>query len=247
MVGAISAGLQVLGAGMNIIQGINAKKDQRDAERAAQEYLTEAKRKIEVNRLEEVQVPLDAYGLQTQAMMAGQQQNIEALREAGQRGIQGGLAATQAVTQQGLENQRQEMAQDIYKRDLMIAQEDARIDQQLANLNLQQADAAQIAAAQNEQIAAQSFSGAIKGLGAAAQTAYENSALYGNQTNRIMKQYGSTMSRAEKKDVLAGLSASMLDRAAMGEYNPFTTAGLTSGATPIQVDNTITTSGIPGL
>lgn len=176
----VSAGLQVLGAGMNIIQGINAKKDQRDAERAAAEYLDQAKQKMSVNRMEEVQVPLDAYGLQTQAMLAGQQQGIEALREGGQRAVQGGLAKNQLATQAGFEQQRQAMGQDIYQRDLMIANEQARIDQALAQLDLQGAQGAQIAAAQNEQIAAQSFSGAIKGLGAAAQTAYEGSSLYGS-------------------------------------------------------------------
>lgn len=179
MVGAISAGLQVLGAGMSIIQGINAKKDQRDAERAAAEYLDQAKQKMSVNRMEEVQVPLDAYGLQTQAMLAGQQQSIEALREGGQRGLQGGLAKTQLATQAGFEQQRQDMSQDIYQRDLMIANEQARIDQALASLNLQGAEGAQIAAAQREQQAAQAFSGAIKSLGAAGQTAYEGSSLYG--------------------------------------------------------------------
>ena len=179
MVGAISAGLQVLGSGMDIIQGINAKKDQRDAERAAAEYLAQAKQKMSVNRMEEVQVPLDAYGLQTQAMLAGQQQSIEALREGGQRGLQGGLARTQLATQAGFEQQRQAMGQDIYQRDLMIANEQARIDQALASLDLQGAEGAQIAAAQNEQQAAQAFSSAIQGLGGAAQTAYEGSALYG--------------------------------------------------------------------
>ena len=176
----IGAGLQVLGAGMDIIQGINAKKEKRKAERAAEESLIEAKRNLEVNRLEKVQVPLDAYGLQTQAMLAAQQQNIEALREGGQRGLQGGLLRTQLATQAGFEQQRQAMGQDIYKRDLMIANEQARIDQQLAGLNLQSAQGAQIAAAQNEQVAAQSFSGAIQGLGSAALTLYKGSDLYGS-------------------------------------------------------------------
>lgn len=176
----IGAGLQVLGAGMNIIQGINAKKDQKDAERAAAEYLAQAKQKMSVNRMEEVQVPLDAYGLQTQAMLAGQQQSIEALREAGQRGLQGGLSKTQLATQAGFEQQRQDMSQDIYQRDLMIAEEQSRIDQALAELDLQGAQGAQIAAAQKEQIAAQSFGGAIQGLGSAALTLYKGSDLYGS-------------------------------------------------------------------
>ena len=181
----ISAGLQVLGSGMDIIQGINAKKDQKDAERAAAEYLRQAKQQISVNRMEEVQVPLDAYGLQTQAMLAGQQQSIEALREGGQRALQGGLSKAQLATQAGFEQQRQAMGRDIYQRDLMIAKEQARIDQALANLDLQSAAGAQMAAAQREQMAAQSFSGAVQGLGSAAQGLYEASPLYSERQGQL--------------------------------------------------------------
>ena len=181
----ISAGLQVLGSGMDIIQGINAKKDQKDAERAAAEYLRQAKQQISVNRMEEVQVPLDAYGLQTQAMLAGQQQSIEALREGGQRALQGGLSKAQLATQAGFEQQRQAMGRDIYERDLMIAEEQSRIDQTLASLDLQSAAGAQMAAAQREQMAAQSFSGAVQGLGSAAQGLYEASPLYSERQGQL--------------------------------------------------------------
>ena len=176
---AVSAGIQVLGAGADIIQGIQARKQQRDAERAAAAALAQARQKIEVNRMEGIQVPLDAYDLQTQAMLAGQQQSVEALREGGQRSVQGGLARTQLATQAGLEQQRQAMAQDIYRRDLAIAEEQANIDRTLAGLSLEEAAGAQAAAAQREQMAAQAFSGAIKGITGAGQTLYESSKLYG--------------------------------------------------------------------
>lgn len=174
-----SAGLQVLGAGANIIQGIKARREQREAEARASRALNAAKRKIEVNRMEGLQVPLDAYDLNTQAILASQQQAVQGLRESGQRSLQGGIQGSQMAAGQAFEGQRQQMAQDIYSRDKMIAQEQADIDRALASISLQEAEGAQIAAAQREQMGAQAFSGAIQGLAGAGQTMYEASDLYG--------------------------------------------------------------------
>jgi hypothetical protein len=185
--GAISVGLQVLGAGASIIQGIKAKRAQREAEARAERALNAAKRKIEVNRMEGLQVPLDAYDLNTQAILASQQQAVQGLRESGQRALQGGIQGSQMAAGQAFEGQRQQMAQDIYRRDQMIAQEQADIDRVLASISLQEAEGAQIAAAQREQMAAQAFSGAIKGLAGAGQTMYEASDLYGGGRKEELK------------------------------------------------------------
>jgi hypothetical protein len=229
----IGAGIQVLGAGMNIIQGINARKDQKDAERAAGEYLAQAKQKMSVNRMQEVQVPLDAYGLQTQAILAGQQQNIDALRESGQRGLQSGLTKTQLATQEGFETQRQKMGEDIYKRDLLIAQEQSRIDQSLAQLDLQGAQGAQIAAAQNEQMAAQSFGGAIQGLGSAAQTLYEGSSLYGSGRQGELDAAKALQSQGMYQGMNTRQARrQMLDTYSTGQIQNLSTYGTTYGNKP---------------
>ena len=186
----VGVGLQVLGMGLDIAQSIDAKKKQRDAERAAAESLAQAKSKIEVNRMEGLQVPLDAYEQAGREITAQQMQSLEGLREADARTLAAGVGKLGAVGAMATEKTRQQMADAIYQRDKMIADEQATIDRSLATINLQEAEGAQIAAAQREQMAAQAFSGAIKSLGAAGQTAYESSALYGNQANRTAKQLG---------------------------------------------------------
>ena len=187
LMSGMSSGLNVLGIGLSIIQGIKAKRAQREAEARAERALNDAKRKIEVNRMEGLQVPLDAYDLNTQAILASQQQAVQGLRESGQRALQSGIQGSQMAAGQAFEGQRQQMAQDIYRRDQMIAQEQSDIDRMLASISLQEAEGAQIAAAQREQMGAQAFSGAIKGLGGAAQTMYESSSLYGGGRQAELK------------------------------------------------------------
>jgi hypothetical protein len=177
----IGLGLQALGAGASIIQGIRARREQREAEAQAERALESAKRTLAVNRMEGLQVPLEAYELAERGLTAQQMQSTQALAEADARSLAAGVGRSQLVAQQGQEDIRQQMAQDIFSRDKMIAQEQSDIDRSLATINLQEAEGAQIAAAQREQMAAQGFTGGIQGLAGAGQTMYENSALYARQ------------------------------------------------------------------
>jgi hypothetical protein len=116
--------------------GFAAKKAARKAAMAAQNALSRAKKQLSITRAEELQVPLESYELQQQALVAGQQQAIEGLRESGQRAVQGGLPALQAQVQAGAEDIRQDQAQAIYEREKMIVDEKKAADQQLASLEL---------------------------------------------------------------------------------------------------------------
>jgi len=186
----VGVGLQVLGMGLDIAQSIDAKKKQRDADRAAAESLAQAKSKIEVNRMEGLQVPLDAYEQAGREITAQHMQSLEGLREADARTLAAGVGKSSAAGAMATEKKRQQMADAIYARDKMVADEQATIDRALATINLQEAEGAQMAAAQREQMSAQALSGALTGLGGAAQTFYEGQSLYGNQANRTANQLG---------------------------------------------------------
>lgn len=177
---AIGAGLQVLGAGFSIAQGIDARKKQRDAERAAEELLNQAKNRLEVNRMEGIQVPLDAYEQAMRETTAQQMQSLQGLREASARTLAAGVGKLGAAGAMATEKTRQQMADAIYARDKMVADEQARIDRALASIDLQGAEGAQQAAAQREQMAAQAFTGAFKQGAGAFQTLAESQGLYGS-------------------------------------------------------------------
>lgn len=242
----IGMGLQVLGAGASIIQGIQAKRAQREAEAQAQRALDSAKQKLSVNRMEGLEVPLDAYELAERGLTAQQMQGIQALSESDPRSLAAGVGRSQMAAQEGQEALRQRMAQDIYNRDKLVADEQSRIDRTLGNINLQEAEGAQLAAMQREQMAAAGFTGAINSLGNVGQTLYENSALYGqgraeSAAQRISNSgFETGMSQLGMADYMNNnLSNPMLRRAAVGQYNPFSVSRLEARPAGVNTDFTL--------
>jgi hypothetical protein len=185
VIAAIGLGLQALGMGADIIGGISARKAQREAERQAEIALNQAKQKIEVNRQEGVQIPLDSYELAMRENTAQQMQALEGLREADQRTLAAGVGKLGAIGTSATEAERQRMQADIYNRDQMIASEEANIDRALTQISLQEAAGAQQAAADREQMAARQFSSAVKGAGNIATSLYQMQDLYGSRQTEL--------------------------------------------------------------
>lgn len=179
--GSLLMAMNVLGAGANIIAGIRAKKEAKDAARAAKAATAEAIKNIEVNRMEGVQIPLDAFELQSRDLVAGQQQGVQALQEGGQRAIIGGLGRLQASEQQGLERIRQAMQQDLTGRDMAIAENQTKIDQSLAGIQLGRAAGAQARSREQEMIGNLRIQSGVKDLGSAAAKFIGSQGLFKNQ------------------------------------------------------------------
>ena len=174
----ISAIVGVAGAGMSIAGGAAAKRRAKDASRASAAALEEARKTIEVNEQEGVQVPLDSYEMAMRETTAQQEQALAALTEADSRSLAAGVGKLSAAGGNVIEKQRQAMAQDIYKRDQAVAAEEANINNQLTNVSVQEAMGAQAAAQDAEQQATYAMSqGVIAGLGAGVD-AYKASGLY---------------------------------------------------------------------
>ena len=186
--GSLLMAMNVLGAGANIIAGIRAKKEAKDAARAAKAATAEAIKSIEVNRMEGVQIPLDAFELQSRGLIAGQQQGVQALQEGGQRAIIGGLGRIQASEQQGLERIRQAMQQATTARDMAIAQNQTQIDQSLAGIQLGRAAGAQERAREQEMIGNLRIQSGARDLGSAAAKFIDSKGLFQNQGDQPDQQ-----------------------------------------------------------
>lgn len=199
--GPIGAGLQVLGAGFQIAQAIDAKKKQRDAERAAKVALEQAKSKLAVNRLEGVQLPLDAYEAAMRETTAQQMQSLQGLREADARSLAAGVGKLQMAGDIATERTRRQMEQAITEREEAIAKEQSRIDQTLATLDLEEAAGAQSEAAQREEQFAMGLTKGVAGLGSAVQTLYGDSDLYQSRQNELK-----AAAELQKQGEYAGLS-----------------------------------------
>lgn len=178
---AISLALQVLGAGNSIAGGIKAKKEARDAGRAAKSAMEQAKKSIELNQYQTMQVPTDAFDLASRGITAGQMQATSALQEAGGRALLGGLGRVQAAGIQGQEAQRQMMQKALMDRDKLIADQQTKIDQRLAAMSINQALGAQERLREREIAGNQMIASGAKALGSAAVSAFEDSDLFKKQ------------------------------------------------------------------
>ena len=195
----ISAIVGVAGAGMSIAGGAAAKRRAKDASRASAAALEEARKTIEVNEQEGVQVPLDSYEMAMRETTAQQEQALAALTEADSRSLAAGVGKLSAAGGNVIEKQRQAMAQDIYKRDQAVAAEEANINNQLTNVSVQEAMGAQAAAQDAEQQATYAMSqGVIAGLGAGVD-AYKASGLY--EKDKSGEILGDVVDGAKKLEV----------------------------------------------
>lgn len=182
---AIGAGVAVLGTGFQISQSLRQGKMARDAQRASAESLAQAKQKLALNRLEGLQVPLDAYEQAGREVTAQQMQSLEGLREADSRTLASGVGKLSAAGAMATEKTRQQMADAIYDRDKMIADEQSRIDTALASVSLEEAKGYQKEAANREEASALALSGAIKGVGQAADIYQKSRDLYSQRQGEL--------------------------------------------------------------
>ena len=181
LAGPIGLGIQAIGAGFSIAEAIKQKREQRDAERTAKELVEQTKSRLEVNRMEGLQVPLDSYDQAMREVTAQQMQSLEGLREADARTLAAGVGKLAAAGSDATELQRQAMEGAIFDRDKLIASEQSNIDRSIANVDLQSALGAQQMAADADAASAMNLQSAAQGLGGAFQSFAESQDLYKKQ------------------------------------------------------------------
>lgn len=189
LAGPIGLGIQAIGAGFSIAEAIKQKRDQRDAERTAKELVEQAKSRLEVNRMEGLQVPLDSYDQAMREVTAQQMQSLEGLREADARTLAAGVGKLAAAGSDATELQRQAMEGAIFDRDKLIASEQSNIDRSIANVDIQSALGAQQMAADADAASAMNLKSAAQGLGGAFQSFAESQDLYKRQKTNNGTQF----------------------------------------------------------
>jgi len=253
----ISMGLQVLGSGFSIFQGIQAKKEAKRAERRAEERVLKAEREISKVETEGLQVPLEAYEIQTQSLMAAQQAALQGMRESGQRALQGGVQRLQEGVVRSSEGIRQNMAKDIYGRDVMIAKEKIDDSKSLAGINLKVAEGETAKSQDLNQMGAMQISSGVKGVLGAGAKLYEGSDLF----SRRQGELDAARAYQEQTGQFAGMNARQARRGMLemgfGEEEFSNLAkGLTARGREVQTQRfddfsmgiqPITTAGLSGI
>ena len=141
-IGSAVAG--VASTGLSIGQAVKQNKLQKDAEAKAEQAMADAKKKIDVNYMDQLSIAKDPYRLAREAALSTAAQGIEAVREGDQRGANvGKFYAEQNKAQQRIASA---MSQEIAGLDKLSAQEDSDIATTLAGLDVSTARDANLAA-----------------------------------------------------------------------------------------------------
>ena len=204
----------LISAGASFKRSMDEQRKFREAEEAAAGYMDDARKKFSVNFAEQLQVPLEGYEMASDLNRQAVSQNIEALRESGQRAVLGGVAGLQQQAQAGAEQLRMAMQQDLYERDRAIAAEESRLRDIQGEIDLGEAAGAQQAAADAQMMRAQSIQAGLGSLASGVTSLYEGSQLYkGGLSDKVLGKYGADLTPAEMSAVgsrLQGMDQNLL-------------------------------------
>ena len=188
----LALGLTSLGIGLattaaSFGQAAAQRKKQLKAEKAAEEALRDARKRLDVNYMEDLGINKEIYDIARDRSMVQAAGLMEAAREGSTRGV---ASTAGQVYQQDLLGQQQIMAQqeqEMNRIEELIAGEDSRLAGLQADISLQEAEGAQIAAAEAENAKRQAISQGIEGAISAVGQAASMAPLYGKGTVKQRK------------------------------------------------------------
>ena len=194
---AVTGGTMLYSTGRSFSEASKARGRQAKAERDADIAAENARKKINVNTAEQLSVPKEPYELQRRAALV---QGAAAL-QAGVEGESRGAAATAGRVQMAQQQQQAEIAaaqaQQMFEIDQLKAQEDARIAQQLAAVELEEAKGASLAARYAEEDKAAYLKEAFAGLAQIGSRALEGYAA-GDFDKQNLDEDGNVIPRTDR-------------------------------------------------
>lgn len=211
-----SIGVSAAGAGASFVQAGKQRQLQQKAEAEASRTLEEARKKLDVNFYEQLGINKEAYELEREAMLVQGAQAIDAAVES-ERGAAATAGRVQLAQQEGQAGVRTAMAQDVMGLNKLVAGEESRLRDAKVNLDLAEAQGAQLAARDAQQAAAASFGQGMAGVQSVAQQGLQMVPLYQKtQGAKITSQIADTAMGSQY-----GLSQVDLQRsiAGMGSVN----------------------------
>lgn len=209
-------GLSAIGTGASFAQAGASRRAQRDAESKADAMMLQARKRLDINFMEELSIKKEPYELQREALL---QQGATALAAA-QEGDQRGVAATAGRLQQAqtaAQGQvRTAMGQELQAIEKAVAEEDARLRDLNVQLDLGEIQGAQQAAADAEAKAAAQTAAGIQGAVSTVQQGIQMIPLYGQNTNAQMAAIGETEFSAEQIADIGDINGQAFDPSALG-------------------------------
>ena len=158
-----------VGAGMSFNQARQAKDARIKAERTATEKLSQAMKRLDVNYMEALNVPMEAFEQQREQIGQISANVLEAAKEGDQRGVAATAGQVLAGSQAMTNDQRAEMEKTIFNLDAATAEESSRLRDVKTQINLEEAAGAQAAAAEAGAMRSASMQQGFQQVGSAVQ------------------------------------------------------------------------------
>jgi hypothetical protein len=174
------AGASMVAGGVKSFSEANkAKKRQANAERKAAEAMEDARRRTEVNVMERLSIKKEPYEQQVMALLTQGQSGLQAGVEGESRGAAATAGRVQMAQNLGQERVRTAMGQELQDIERAKVDEEARLRDMRAGLDLAEVGGYQQMAADAEKARAANIQQGITAFGNLATTSMENMPLYG--------------------------------------------------------------------
>lgn len=164
--------------GLSFAEAAKQKKLQRQAQQDAEQAMAEARKKLEVNYMDALSIQKEPYELQREALLSQGAQAIQAGVES-ERGAAATAGRIQGQMNLAQQDVRTSMGKEMSDLEKLSAQEDSRLRDVRAQLDLEEAAGQQQMARDAEQARAAAITQGMGGLQNTIQQGIQNMELYG--------------------------------------------------------------------
>ena len=187
-----------VGTGMSFAQASSQKKAMKNADAKAAQYMADARKRLEVNYMDELAINKEPYQREREAMLAAGAQAQQTSVEGSERGAAANTGRILAAQQQAQGVIRDQMNRDLFNLEAASAEEDSRLRDINAQLDMGEISGAQQQSAQASAARQQAIQQGIQGAVNTIEGAIALPGLYKKDKNaRTMS--GPTLSKAESK------------------------------------------------
>ena len=190
--------LSAIGTGASFAQAGASRRQQRDAESKAEAMMRQARKRLDINYMEQLSIKKEPYELQREALLQQGATALAAAQEGSQRGVAATAGRLQQAQTQAQGQVRTQMGQELQAIEKAVAEEDARLRDLNVQLDLGEIQGAQAAAADAEARANAQTAQGIQGAISTVQQGVQMIPLYSQNTSAQMSALGETGFTAEE-------------------------------------------------
>ena len=138
ILGGVSALIALKGASMSFRAAAEQRQDAAEAKRKSEQMMKEAKKRMEANFHEGLNIPLDAYSRQREMSILSSQTGIQALQEGDSRALAAGIGALGQVASSNDEKMRVALGKELYDNRVMKADAKSAMNDEYIKMGLGQ-------------------------------------------------------------------------------------------------------------